>query len=373
MPDATHVYADPLTGRRVRRWTSSPAKDQHLYLTSPSVTVDGRWLAIISERTGSPNVFAIDRRDGSIRQVSDNRDGLLHGYVYPQGGTRGLAKASPSLHAASGRLVWIQDDALWTAWAGRSDAPRRVCALPAGWWSGFTDLSGCGRFACVCVTEPAAFADPAPDQWRQLRLAVDRFREQGLVSRVMLVDCEAGTVVWDHPVPLWVSHVNVHPGDSHRVVCNQEGHVAQRIWRLEGRTGHLTPLFPQLRGEYVNHENWDPQGGTIVYHGGFEGRHFVERRTWEGRRVARLETDGVDFVHATMTADGTGFLIDRRDGLIALWRLADGAIIPLCRHDSDFGDQDAHPHPRVAPDGRSVVFTSSREGICNVYEVDLAD
>lgn len=284
-----------------------------------------------------------------------------------------LSKASPALHAASGRLVWIQDDALWTAWAGRAVAPQRVCALPVGWWSGFTDLSGCGRYACVCVAEPAAFADPAPDQWRQLHQVVGRFREHGLVSRVILVDCEAGTVAWDHPVPFWVSHVNIHPGDPQRVVCNQEGHVAQRIWRLEGRSGRITPLFPQLRGEYINHENWDPQGESIVYHGGYEGRHFVERRTWEGRRVARLETGEVSFVHATMTADGADFLIDRNDGMVARWRTADGVIEPLCRHDSDFRDQDAHPHPRATPDGRGVVFTSCREGTCAVYEVRLAD
>lgn len=369
--DAICDQTDPLSGRHVRRWTSSPAKDQHLYFTSPTVTADGRWLAIISERSGDPNLFVIDRADGSLRQVSDNRAGLLHGYVYPRGGASGLAKASPALHAASGRLVWIQDDALWTAWAGRGDPPQRVCALPAGWWSGFTDISACGRFACVCVTEPAAFADAAEKQWDQLRKVVGRFREHGLSSRVILIDCVVGAVVWDHAVPFWVSHINLHPRDPQRVIINQEGYVAQRIWRLEGGSGKVTPLFPQLAREFVCHENWDPQGEAVVYHGSHEGTTFVERRTWDGRRLTRLETGAVGFVHATMSCDGASFIIDRTDGVIAQWHLADGSITPLCRHDSDFDDQDAHPHARMAPNGRSVLFTSCREGSCNVYEVDL--
>ena len=43
----------------------------------------------------------------------------------------------------------------------------------------------------------------------------------------------------------------------------------------------------------------------------------------------------------------------------------------LCRHDSTFDDQDAHPHPKMTPADRSVTFTSSRGNACNVYEVLL--
>ena len=51
------------------RWADSQEKDQHLYFTSPSVTDDDRWLVILSERTGHPNIFAIDRTDGELRHL----------------------------------------------------------------------------------------------------------------------------------------------------------------------------------------------------------------------------------------------------------------------------------------------------------------
>jgi Tol biopolymer transport system component len=46
-------------------------------------------------------------------------------------------------------------------------------------------------------------------------------------------------------------------------------------------------------------------------------------------------------------------------------------VVDLCRHDSTCVDQDAHVHPITTPAGRSVVFTSDRDGRCNVYEVLL--
>lgn len=373
---------DPLTGMRVRRWTASTARDQHLYFTSPCATADGRWLPIISERTGHPNLHVIDRRAGTIREVSRNRAGLLHGYVYPRGGTTGLAKGSPSLHAASGRLVWIQDDALWTAHCGEAAAPQRVCPLPAGWWSGFTDISGCGRYACVAVGQPEAFADPADGQGPQMRAVLARFRATPLVTRVMLIDCVAGSVVWDAAVPFWVTHVNLHPQDPDRVIINQEGgNVGQRVWRLFGRQGRIEPLFPQYCGEHVSHENWDPAGTAVVYHGhgGPAKASYVERRTWEGLLLQRLEQPDLSIAHATFHPDGQRFLCDLHDwsrkadhDTIVSWDLRDGQVRTLCRHGSSFADQDTHPHPRATPDGSGVVFTSDAEGVCHVYEVALA-
>jgi len=372
---------DPSTGVRVRRWTSSDARDQHFYFTSPCATTDGRWLPIISERTGHPNVHVIDRREGTIREVSRNRSGLLHGYVYPLGGTTGLAKGSPSLHAVSGRVVWIQDDALWTAFCGEAAAPQRLCALPAGWYSGFTDLSGCGRYACVAVGQPEAFADPADGQGPQMKAVLARFRHTPLVTRVMLIDCLTGAVTWDAAVPFWVTHVNVHPADPDRVIINQEGgNVGQRVWRLWGRTGRIEPLFPQYLGEHVSHENWDPAGTAVVYHGhgGPAGKAYVERRTWEGQLLQRLEQPGLPIAHATFAPDGQRFVCDLHqwggdgtaDGIVT-WDLRDGEVRTLCRHGSSFKDQDCHPHPRATPDGCGAVFTSDCEGVCNVYEVEL--
>src|SRR5690242_18889990 len=66
-------YQDPLTGRRVRQLTDSPAEDYHLYFYNPSVTPDGKYLIFISERTRISNLFRVDLQSGEILQLTDAR------------------------------------------------------------------------------------------------------------------------------------------------------------------------------------------------------------------------------------------------------------------------------------------------------------
>src|SRR5215208_7090121 len=66
-------YKDPLTRRRVRQLTDSPAEDYHLYFYNPCVTPDGRYLIFISERTGVSNLFRLELQNGSIVQLTDAR------------------------------------------------------------------------------------------------------------------------------------------------------------------------------------------------------------------------------------------------------------------------------------------------------------
>ena len=68
-----HEFQDPLTRRRVRQLTDSPAEDYHLYFYNPSITPDGRYLIFLSERTGLSNLFRLDLQSGEILQLSDAR------------------------------------------------------------------------------------------------------------------------------------------------------------------------------------------------------------------------------------------------------------------------------------------------------------
>ena len=35
--------------------------------------------------------------------------------------------------------------------------------------------------------------------------------------------------------------------------------------------------------------------------------------------------------------------------------------------------QQTHPHPRIAPDGKTIVFSSDRSGYENICSVEIAD
>jgi Tol biopolymer transport system component len=377
------TYLDSATGAAVIQWTDSPAKDQHLYFTSPSVTADDRYLVFISERSGDPNLFVIDRaeyfatpkNDGAVpRQLSANTAGLLHSYVYPQGGARGLSKASPCLDAARRQIYYVRDDTVFRV-ALDDAAPReeKIFALPAGWFGGFSHISPDGKTLAICCADPRAFVDPAANQWEQMRLAAPRFGAENLTSKIYQIDTASGDLKNLTAAPFWVSHVQYDPRGSGRLIFNREGFFDDRpdapphnrIWCLE-TTGEFRPLNPEPTGEWRSHENWASDGSAIVYHGGRDKQTFVAARRWDGELLYETSIAGVNFWHATAAPDGKRLVADCPDGFIALIDPATQQSEKLCRHDTTTDDQDAHAHPLATP--RGVVFTSLRSGVCNVYE-----
>jgi hypothetical protein len=372
------------------RWTGSPAKDQHLYFTSPSVTEDGRWLAILSERTGSPNVLAVDRLSGQLHQISNNEKGLLHAYVYPYGTDAGLSKASPSMDGQSGQLVWIQDQTLWTArltedLQTEEARARPVLTLPKDAEGrprvgGFTHVSRGGELACVPLADAAAFNETTSDQTEQMHAALNAFHRGGLETLTLVVDLQRGEVIDEMVVPFWVTHVQFSAKDPARILFNQEGHsielVSQRIWAWQRRDEGLAaekigvrPLYMQLASEWACHENFDPGGEAVIYHGGdrVSDAQWFERRDWDGRLLSRHASGGTTGQHAIVGTDGQTVLLDPAEDLWA-WNMRTDASALLCRHGSSRGEQDCHVHPVMNPGGDGVVFTSDRGGVANVYE-----
>lgn len=379
LPAERSAYTDPDTGATVIQWTNAPCTNQHLYFTSPSVTADGRWLVFISDRDGNPNLYAVDRGSGAIRRLSRNDRGLLRSYVYPTGGLEGLSKASPCLDAARNRLYYIRDDILFAVGLDAPEASeRRLCDLPRGWYGGFTHVSPDGALLCVPCADPRAFAGETT-QWEQLKTVPQRMRRDGLGTRLLLIDTASGNQRVAAEVPFWVTHVQFDPAGTGRIVFNREGDVPagkgplpDRIWCLEP-AGAFRRLALQPDGEWRSHENWAPDGGSIVYHGGRAGKAFVATRTWDGKLLHETSIGAIEFWHATGAADGRRLIVDRRDGMISILDPEAGpaGIIDLCRHDTTYDQQDAHAHPITTPDGQSVVFSSVRTGHCQVYEVPM--
>lgn len=379
-PSECSVAADPQTGARIIQWTRGPAKNQHLYFTSPSVTADDRWLTFISDRDGNPNLYAIDRRDGTFRQLSDNSNGLLRGYVYPQGGRKGLAKASPCLDAGRNQLYYIRNDAVY---AISLEAPqageRHVCDLPVGWYTAFTHISPDGQTLCVPIADPRAFAQPMQTQWEQLRRVPDLMQAGRMATRILLIDTASGGTRTLAAVPFWATHVQFDPAGSGRIILNKEGQCPEtgiplpdRVWCLE-TDGSFRPIASEAQGEWRSHENWSPDGRSIVYHGCRDGMPFVAARSWDGGLLHEASLEGIALYHAIGTNDGRRLLIDKHDGFIAMVDPAArrDRVVNLCRHDTSMNDQDTHAHPIMTPTGRGVIFTSDRDGNCNVYEVML--
>lgn len=381
IPSEKTVQTDPDTGSSVIRWTSSPARDNHLYFTTPSVTRDNRWLVIQSERLGSVNLFGVARESGEIHQLSDNEHGTKQSYCWPVGTRDGLVKASPALDPDRNRLFYMQGDAIWIVDlddAERGAKPQKVWEAPVGWWSAFNHVSPDGKTLCVPLVDPRAFPEGLRNQRHQLDIGPRIIDALGLTSRIYMIDVDSGQAEVAAELPFWCTHVQFDPLGSGRVIFNQEGHRIyshSRTWCLEP-DGAWRPLYDEPDHEWDNHENWSSDGSMIVYHGSRDGKALIAARRWDGTLVFETLFDGIPISHTTPTMDGRGFITDGGQHNTLYLPDGEGGLTgrTLCRHDChQVLNQDDHVHPLATPRGDSVVFASNVLGTSNVYEVAIPD
>ena len=371
-----NIYRDKSTGLKIIQWTNDSSNDQHLYFTSHSVTSDNKWLIFISDQSGHPNLFAINRKNGEVRKLSNNNEGLLKSYVYPFGGNRGLSKASPSLDEKRNILYFNQSERIFSVDLNTREL-NLICELPKGWISAFTHVSSSGKYLCVPVSDPKPFNFEAKNQVEQMRGIGEKEKSGTVFSKILLINTFSGEIEQEVEVPFWVTHVQFSPLNDQQIIFNHEGirkNVSQRIWKLDTTLGNYEPLFEQPKDIWCSHENWMPTGKVIIYHGGKRDQPnelFIAGRNWNGDLVFKQNFNDINFAHATATLDGKHLVVDQRDGWVSIINIKNKKVVHLCELHTDFNNQDAHGHPIQIPKGTSIIFTSNEKGNCNVYELLL--
>lgn len=400
------------SGNEIIKWTETDEDVQHLYFTSPSITNDNKYLIVISESNGIPNLLCIDRETKKVNQLTNSK-GLLKSYTYPEGGLKGFSKASPFLDSSKNVVYWIEDNQVWKKGLDSSVKPVKLASLPKGWLTGYIHLSSDGKKICVPCTDPRAFNDNEDlTQHDQLKNVPFRMLENNCKSKLLIIDVETNQIENEVLLPFWVTHVQFQPDNSDVILCNSEGRVSSlakrnypywgRIW-LINVDGSYRRFFQQKDGEYINHENWNKLNNSVLYHGKNRlnqislliyygmifinkyigqfysrrkldafSKHFIAIRDINGKILYKINTDH-PVSHAIFSPCSINFVADSRDGNIYGYRFEDKKYIRslICGHSSTMKNQDVHPHPRISNDGFSVIFTSDREGKRSVYEVKL--
>lgn len=377
----------------VRITPNKSAHEQLLYFTSTSLWSDDSHLVFLGDSTGHPNVFVRNLHSGEERLLTDNREGFLKSYVYFDGQPyRGLGKASPSLHAPSGTLYYIQGREI-----RKADAGGKITTLaryPERQMTAFTHVSADGKRLCVPTTDARAL-----DGDRLLAGKPDynidqRVREEGLSSWLHVYDTTSGEELVCEKVPqAWITHVQFAPNNSNLILYNHEWASdmgIRRMWLFDG-TRHIrlrTEGGNRSRLDWICHEMWERDGSAIIYHGGFhqgpsligrvgaDGSGMVEIPLPEGfkryghftvGKPGQLVTDGY-YEEAGDKATGCGDWISL---LKVDWDRRSGEWIPLCRSSSSWASQDEHPHPILDHGLKYACFTSDKDGKRAVYRVEV--
>lgn len=384
----------------VERVTRNPAAhEQLLYFTSSSLTADDRQLIFISDRTGHPNLFALDIATGHELQLTDNNQGYLQSYVYFDGHRdAGLGKASVSLHAPTGTVYYIQGRQIRvTDLAGHS---RTLAEIPSGQVTAFTHVSDDGSRLCVPTTDARVWDDDLISAGN-LGVTIDRrVQEEKLNSHLRVYDTSTGKLVLNETVPCgWVTHVQFAPGHPERILYNHEYAAdcgIRRMWLWDGsRHIRLRPEAPgRSRRDWVCHEMWERDGSAIIYHGSFAdgGPAYIGRLDMTSGQIREIPVQAGWREYGHFTTGRPGQLVSDgyyKDPAIAPgdpktphgwsgkwvstieidWPAGTMQWTPLALSGSSWKTQDEHPHPIFDHACRYVYFTSDREGHRAVYRV----
>jgi hypothetical protein len=370
----------------------SGSNNQLLYFTSTSLLADDQHLVILSDRTGSPNIFIRNMKNGKERQLTFNAEGYLKSYVYFDGNPyKGLGKASMSLDPIRAIVYYIQGREICSV---DTNGKRRVLAeYPAGQMTAFTHVSADGKRLCVPTTDARALDGDTPLKGKPDYDIDARVRQENLSSYLRVYDTSTGEELFCEKVEkAWITHVQFSPIDNNLILYNNEWPSdcgIRRMWLWDGKK-HI-----RLRNEgagrkasdWTCHEMWERDGSAIIYHGNYDGGpSYIGRVNPDGTGTIEvpLPADWKRYGHFTvgnpgwLVSDGCYEKPDDPKGNGAWisvvhidWKAKSFVWFPMCRNGSSWKSQDEHPHPVYNHAANAVYFTSDKSGKRAVYRIDL--
>ena len=337
------AYTDPETGVRVHRLVGGPTQDEVVYYTHPMWTQGMAHLLFNSTRGGeSATLHALRMSDGTAAQVAP----VTSGYA-------ALARKSDRVYYIDGRDIFVctVSDAF-----GEAAAPERLAALPS-------DVkSSSGGISLGADEESLYVGVELTDEGRWALMALD----------VGSGDWRTVTNLRFH-----IGHVQASPFEAGRVMfCHETGGFAtQRTWVIREGEPAPGPMYKAPYDYWVTHESWWGPERIVFTVWPFDEAH---KRIPHGILSAAAES-GEATEHARYPAWHTHGSPDGR------WAVGDDFernvwLVDATKNERRLLTQghlgegfDTHPHPSFTPDGKGVLFNSSRDGHRDVFLVEIPE
>jgi len=324
-------------------------------------------LLIRSVRDGSRDLYSLDLRTGLITQLTDLPKDVSDVTCHPDSARAyfwcGQRIVGLDLHSLSVWSLYEIDDE-YGGYAG---------SMPG--------VTADGETVCFSAVEQAVprptFSGnrPSDEEGESDRGNwIEEMYEARPHSQVLAVPADGGDAEVLVDEQRWLGHVNTSPERPELLTYCEEGpweEVDNRIWALDRETGETWKVRPTDESEAVGHEYWLADGEHVGYHG-WRGSRDDPDAFFGGARY-----DGTDRREEAAPDMYTHFHSNTRDLVVGdgshrgipyvlVWTYDAEAgehrgPRKLATHDWS-GDNDAHPHSRISPDGSQVAFDSTRAG-----------
>lgn len=351
---------DAATGRMMRQVTSAPCINHHPFFLIPAYDSARRYLYFVSYRTGSPQVFAEDRQNACILQLSD------------------VAELNEwSVHPYEYFVYYIADGCAFRTDVRSGDTDTLLTPAEASAFSGSGRINPGNN-----PLTPGTTAVSRDGRYFAIRLV-------GQEGYSILI-CDTQTRVWTKEYTgAMVSHMQFCPDDNSLLFF--AGPLTDRVWLLDRNTGKARRVYRRNAEakQWITHESWIPGRRELSLVDWPHGVLGVNINTGSTRRITDCNA-----WHAICNEQGTLMVADTNfpdNGLLVFdprREHAEGKL--LCRPDATcvgahwagpfpydngpikvYAPQHTHPHPRFSPDGKTVVFTSDKSGNAQIFEIDL--
>ena len=377
-PSEIKEYIDSKTGNVVKQLTSNGSNNFHFYFTDNSFTADDKEIYFLSDRSSSKpkiyNLFKMDLQTGKMVQMTDESEGI-----------------SPSFHTkppesdiivyVTGRLVKKLDVTTMDTSVLYEEKP--------GIKLGHPHISADKKYVGMARNEKVEIERGANYKGFKESMYATK---KGWITLIHMDGSGAFDVFEDtHQL----GHFQFSPFNSSLATFCHEGPwnlVHQRIWLLDIRARSVQPVYRQEEDDCIGHEFWTNDGkiffdnrrkghdGTITVHK-TQATIQINLETKQVPFVGFVDEDGklirkIDLPfycnHYHSNKENTLLVGDEVDDLVLIDISGETATIQtLCTHHTSWNTHQTHCHPTFSWDNEKILFTSDREGVCNIYLVEV--
>ena len=356
IPSEYETWIDDSTGYEITQWTRE-GLNSHPYFTTESF-IDEETVMIYSNRSGTKQIYKLSLRTGKMTQMTEAK------------------KIGQFYHLIEFETAWYMD--------GKILRSMNTSTLES------KDIYDFSQFEY----KPNSLAVTCDAKWLVFsvnkKVGTPEDMEHGpyAIYKFNLNEKTFHQITLDVGYP--IGHVQTNPVDPNLVMyCWQwqkfgrpflVGHAPVRIWwvNIDGTDGGPVP---QEYGTQRTHETWTADGKYIAYvskyrMGEKKGIHFMGIESLDGK-MNKTYFAQVSPGHQNIFKDNKHWIVDtynNEEPLLVMFRRGEDDFEEtkiLFRHNSTMEGQSSHPHPRISPNGKYVLFSTDRTGVAQVYTVKI--